>query len=145
MALTARQAMFVQEYLISLNATQAAIRAGYSEKTARAIGSENLKKPAIAAEIANGKAGRRKRLEDRADHTIHALAQVAFSSLADVLGKDGKLLPLEEWPPDVWAGVQSVRTSSRTGTKNKRGHPTGVRMQNKVKALGLLLKLYGYI
>jgi phage terminase small subunit len=145
MALTARQAMFVQEYLISLNATQAAIRAGYSEKTARAIGSENLKKPAIAAEIAFGKARRRKRLEDRADHTIHALAQVAFSSLADVLGKDGKLLPLEEWPPDVWAGVQSVRTSSRTGTKNKRGHPTGVRMQNKVKALGLLLKLYGYI
>lgn len=145
MALTARQAMFVQEYLVSLNATQAAIRAGYSEKTARAIGSENLKKPAIAAEIAQGQARRRERLEEGADLTIHALAQIAFSSLAGAIGKDGKLLPLEDWPPEVLAGVQSVRTSSRTGTKNKRGRVTGVRMLDKVKALRLLLKRSGHI
>jgi phage terminase small subunit len=51
MALTAKQQRFVDEYLIDLNATQAAIRAGYSESTARAIGHENLTKPDIAAEI----------------------------------------------------------------------------------------------
>lgn len=51
MALTAKQQRFVEEYLIDLNATQAAIRAGYSEKTAYSIGQENLKKPDIAAEI----------------------------------------------------------------------------------------------
>ena len=85
MALTPRQAVFVQEYLVSFNATQAAIQAGYSEKTARTIGSENLKKPAIAAEIAQGKARRRERLEDRADHAIHALAQIAFSTLAGAM------------------------------------------------------------
>lgn len=145
MALTPRQAMFVQEYLVSFNATQAAIGAGYSEKTARAIGSENLKKPAIAAEIAHGKARRMKRLEKGADLTNRALAQIAFSSLADAIGKDGKLLPLEDWPPEVLAGVQSVRTSSRTGTKNRRGHVTGVRMLDKVKVLGLLLKRSGRI
>ena len=44
MAMTDKQAAFVREYLIDLNATQAAIRAGYSEKTARAIGHENLGK-----------------------------------------------------------------------------------------------------
>lgn len=51
MALTAKQQRFVEEYLIDLNATQAAIRAGYSENTARAIGAENLTKPDIASEI----------------------------------------------------------------------------------------------
>ena len=51
MALTAKQQRFVEEYLIDLNATQAAIRAGYSEKTAYSIGQENLKKPEIADEI----------------------------------------------------------------------------------------------
>lgn len=50
--LTPKQQRFVDEYLIDLNATQAAIRAGYSQKTAGAIGSENLTKPEIAAAIA---------------------------------------------------------------------------------------------
>lgn len=57
MALTERQRRFIAEYLIDLNATQAAIRAGYSERTARSVGSENLTKPDIAAAIA--KASRR--------------------------------------------------------------------------------------
>lgn len=51
MALTAKQELFVQEYLKDLNATQAAIRAGYSSNTASETGYENLRKPQIAAEI----------------------------------------------------------------------------------------------
>lgn len=51
MAMTPKQQRFCDEYLIDLNATQAAIRAGYSEKTARAIGAENLTKPDINAYI----------------------------------------------------------------------------------------------
>lgn len=54
--LTAKQQRFVEEYLIDLNATQAAIRAGYSAETARQIGSENLSKPYIAAAIAERQA-----------------------------------------------------------------------------------------
>ena len=50
--LTPKQNRFVEEYLIDLNATKAAVRAGYSEKTARQIGSENLSKPAIQEAIA---------------------------------------------------------------------------------------------
>lgn len=49
--LTPKQQRFVQEYLIDFNATQAAIRAGYSQKTAQVIGAENIKKPMVAAEI----------------------------------------------------------------------------------------------
>jgi len=53
MALTAKQQRFVEEYLVDLNATQAAIRAGYSAKTAGQIGEENLKKPEIGAAVAS--------------------------------------------------------------------------------------------
>ena len=60
--LTAKQAKFVDEYLIDLNATQAAIRAGYSAKTARAIGQENLTKLDIAEAIQNA----RNKLSERA-------------------------------------------------------------------------------
>lgn len=58
MALTAKQKRFVEEYLIDLNATQAAIRAGYSARCAGEIGHENLRKPQIAAEIEKAQAER---------------------------------------------------------------------------------------
>jgi phage terminase small subunit len=57
-ALTAKQQRFVAEYLLDLNATQAAIRAGYSRKTARQIGTENLAKPALQEAIQAGMASR---------------------------------------------------------------------------------------
>ncbi len=61
--LTAKQQLFCDEYLIDLNATQAAIRAGYSEKTARQIGTENLSKPAISEYI-------EKRMKEKEDALI---------------------------------------------------------------------------
>jgi len=64
--LTPKQQRFVDEYLIDLNATQAAIRAGYSEKTAKVIGSENLSKPDIAAAIE----ARRVKVAEKADLSV---------------------------------------------------------------------------
>lgn len=71
--LTPKQAAFVAEYLIDLNATQAAIRAGYSEATAKAIGHENLTKPDIVAEIAEAQAARSKRTNITADDVLREL------------------------------------------------------------------------
>jgi phage terminase small subunit len=65
--LTAKQQRFVEEYLIDLNATQAAIRAGYSEKTAYSIGNENLSKPEIAKAIETAQQERSQRTEITAD------------------------------------------------------------------------------
>ena len=65
MALTDKQRRFIEEYLVDFNATQAAIRAGYSEDTARSIGSENLTKPDIASALAE----RAKSLTEEADVT----------------------------------------------------------------------------
>ena len=63
MALTPKQERFVAEYLIDLNATQAAIRAGYSVKTAKQAGSENLSKPDIAKAVQDAQAARAARTE----------------------------------------------------------------------------------
>lgn len=70
--LTDKQKIFCEEYLIDLNATQSAIRAGYSEKTAKQIGTENLSKPALAEYIAELKA---KRSESTAINAAWVLRQ----------------------------------------------------------------------
>lgn len=88
--LTAKQKVFVEEYLIDLNATQAAIRAGYSLKTANRIATENLSKPVIQAEI-------QKRMKDREERTeitqdfvlreLYAIASAKGSDFAKVVKK----------------------------------------------------------
>lgn len=80
--LTAKQAAFVAEYLIDLNATQAAIRAGYSEKTANVIGAENLSKPYIAQEIAKHQEERTKRLVVTADSLVNELEEARLNAIA---------------------------------------------------------------
>ena len=71
--LTAKQERFVEEYLIDLNATQAAIRSGYSKKTARDIGYENLTKPDIRAAIVEKRKAISRRLGLTIDDVIHGL------------------------------------------------------------------------
>lgn len=92
--LTDRQARFCEEYLIDLNATQAAIRAGYSEKTANRIASELLSKLDIQEKIAELKAERAKRTEMTQDSVIQELAAVARAEIKGVRAVD-KLKALE--------------------------------------------------
>lgn len=81
--LTPKQKLFVQEYLVDLNATQAASRAGYSEKTAAVIGAENLIKPNIMAAIEKAMRDREHRTEITQDKVLAELAKVAFSNGTD--------------------------------------------------------------
>ena len=76
--LTDKQQRFVDEYLVDFNATQAAIRSGYSEKTARAIGAENLTKPDIAKAIQNAMTHKKQRTELDADFVIKSLMAEAM-------------------------------------------------------------------
>lgn len=74
--LTDKQELFCQEYLVDLNATQAAIRAGYSEKTANEQGSQNLAKLSISTRIAELQKGRADRLEVSQNDIIKTLLLV---------------------------------------------------------------------
>ena len=80
--LTGKQKRFVEEYLCDLNATQAAIRAGYSAKTAEVVGYENLRKPQIAAAIQEETNKRSTRTEITADRVLREISHMALSLLA---------------------------------------------------------------
>lgn len=81
--LTEKQRLFVDEYLIDLNATQAAIRAGYKEKAAYRTGADNLKKPQIQCEIEKRMKEREKRTEITQDAVLRELASIGFARASD--------------------------------------------------------------
>jgi phage terminase small subunit len=85
MKLTPKQERFVQEYLIDLNAAQAAIRAGYSPKTARVIGHETLTKPDIAAAIEKAMAERAERTRLTGDMVVDELRKIGFANMGDYM------------------------------------------------------------
>ena len=100
--LTAKQQRFCDEYLIDLNATQAAIRAGYSKKTAYSIGQENLKKPEINAHIEKRMAEKEEALIAKQDEVLKYLTAVMRGkSTSCVLARDdmGAEYPIQK-PPD---------------------------------------------
>lgn len=81
--LTNKQKKFIDEYLVDLNATQAAIRAGYKEKAAYRTGAENLRKPQIQEEIQKRMQERQKRTEITQDMVVKELAAIGFSKVTD--------------------------------------------------------------
>ena len=131
-----KQIAFVKEYLIDLNATQAAIRSGYSEKTAGKIGGENLQKPEIQKAIQAGMESRGKRLEITAERVILELARIAFADTRKLYDADGNLRPIHELEDDIAACVGGVRVKQVDGQTTT----TDVKVWPKDKALDLLAK-----
>lgn len=83
-ALTHKQAAFVREYLIDLNGTQAAIRAGYSERTANEQAARLLANVSVSKAVADAQAERADRLEITADRVLAELAKIGFADMRDV-------------------------------------------------------------
>lgn len=82
--MTPKQQRFVDEYLIDLNATQAAVRAGYSAKTAYSMGQENLSKPEIAHAIANARAAQSERTKIDADYVLRQAVKLHERCMQEV-------------------------------------------------------------
>lgn len=127
-----KQTRFCEEYLIDLNATQAAIRAGYSPDTAGAIGAENLKKPQIQKAIAKAMADRSRRTGVNAERVVMELAKIAFVNAADVIADDATLK--SNATPEDLAAVQSVKVKSF----GEDGVEREIKLADKIKALELL-------
>lgn len=140
-ALTAQQRLFIAEYLIDLNATQAAIRAGYSEKTARQIGAENLTKPVIAQAIETALAKRSERVEITADRVLQELGRLAFFDPRRMYADDGSPLPVDQLPDDVAACIGGIDiVIERTG---EEAHEVSTVRKYKVNDKFGPLKLLG--
>lgn len=136
--MTKKQKRFIEEYLIDLNATQAAIRAGYSPDTAKSIGSENLTKPDIKAQIAKAMAERSRRTGVNADRVVMELAKIAFVNANDVIDAETATLKPDALPEDT-AAIQSVKVK----TFGEDGLEREIKMADKLKALELLGKHLG--
>ena len=136
--MTKKQKRFIEEYLIDLNATQAAIRAGYSPDTAKSIGSENLTKPDIKAQIAKAMAERSRRTGVNADRVVMELAKIAFVNANDVIDTETATLRPDALPEDT-AAIQSVKVK----TFGEDGLEREIKMADKLKALELLGKHLG--
>ena len=136
--MTKKQKRFIEEYLIDLNATQAAIRAGYSPDTAKSIGSENLTKPDIKAQIAKAMAERSRRTGVNADRVVMELAKIAFVNANDVIDAKTAMLKPDALPEDT-AAIQSVKVK----TFGEDGLEREIKMADKLKALELLGKHLG--
>lgn len=138
--LTEKQQRFVDEYLIDLNATQAAIRAGYSVKTANEQGSQNLAKLSIQQAIAEQMAERSKRTGINQDRVVLELAKIALVKMTDIVDSQGRIK--FDASPDDLACIESVKykeSESDTGSSVERE----VKIASKLKALELLGKHLG--
>lgn len=144
MALTDKQKRFVEEYLVDLNATQAAIRSGYSRDTARAIGSENLSKPDIQEAIKEKQAELSESTNVTAKRVIEEYAKIAFSDVRNVLTVDGGLKDSSEWDDNTASAVASIKTSEVISPEGeKMGINREVKMYDKLRALDALGKHLG--
>lgn len=131
--LNAKQSRFVAEYLIDLNATQAAIRAGYSEKTAEQQGSRLLSNAKVAAAVAEAQAKRAERTNITQDRVLVELARLGFSDIRRVLTSEGGLIEPQEWDDETAASIASLEVVTvHNGETDKDGNKIPERI-HKIK------------
>lgn len=139
-ALTARQEMFVREYLVDLNATQAAIRAGYSPRSAEVTGHHLLKNHKVRAAIQTAMEERSQRTEITADRVLKEVARIAFFDVRRLYDKHGRLKPPKDWDADCGAAVAGMRVLR---TLESGDEVLGVTLVSKDSALEKLCKHLG--
>ncbi|MFP1884411.1 terminase small subunit [Lonsdalea quercina] len=138
--LTDKQELFAREYLKDLNATQAAIRAGYSEKTARSQANRLLTNVDIENRIAELKSVRNEEVGIDAAYVLRRLVEIDQMDVLDILNDSGDLKPICDWPP-VWRttlsglDIQAISGEEGTAALMKK-----IKWPDKVKNLELLGK-----
>lgn len=143
MALTDKQQRFVEEYMVDLNATQAAIRAGYSQDTAKEIGCENLTKPNIQEAIQK----RKQELSDQtgitAERVLKEYAKIAFSDIRELYTPDNNLYDIRQLDDETAGAVMSVEVDVMSMQGMPVGETKKVKLYNKLTALEALGKHIG--
>ncbi len=140
MKLTTKQQVFVNEYLIDLNATQAAIRAGYSAKTADQQGSRLLANVKVQQKISEAMAERSKRTGINQDRIVLELARIGFVKMTDVVDHYGQIK--DNATDDDLACIESIKYK-RSDTDSGSSVEREVKIGSKLKALELLGKHLG--
>ncbi len=141
--LTAKQAAFVVEYMKDKNATQAAIRAGYSAKTAGSIGEENLKKPEIRTAIDTGLAKLAGKVEISAERVLKERARLAFFDPRKLFDGEGRPIPIHLLDDDTAAVINGVDVLQVGGEDDGIAVVKKYRLAGKDASLAALEKHFG--
>lgn len=131
--LTAKQRLFVKYYVISLNATDAAIKAGYSPDSAANIGSENVRKPHIKKAIADAQSERLANLDIDANYVLKRLIEVDTLDVIDILDHNNNIKPVADWPKEWRQNISSIDVAENTS-----GTIVKLKFPDKVKNLELI-------
>lgn len=147
MSLTDKQQRFVAEYLKDLNATQAAIRTGYSPKTAQEQGSRLLSNAMIAQAVSDGAAKRLDRAELTAVRVLEEMRRIAFSDIQGLFDAAGNLKPIHELTPDQAAAIASIEVVKKNVAAGDGQVDTihKIKVWDKPKVLDMLGKHFGLL
>ena len=140
--LTAKQQKFCEEYIVDLNGTQAAIRAGYSKKTAFTIANENLNKPYIQSVISELKKKISEKTGITAERVLRELEKIGFSNIQDYLSSGGTFKDFSTVDPNNAGAISSIKFSTTTFEGGERKE-VQVKMWDKVSALEKIGKHIG--
>lgn len=138
--MTEKQKRFCEEYLIDLNATQAAIRAGYASASSSEQGSRLLRNVQVRARVDAALAARSARTGVNADRVIRELARIAFLNAPDLVNMDDATLLADASREDT-AAIASVKVKQMYG--DVEGVEREIKFADKLKALELLGKHLG--
>lgn len=130
--LSAKQQAFIDEYLIDLNASAAARRAGYSPNTAFRSGQENMQNPAIRDEIDRRLEERSDRVQIDADRVMLELARLGLHDARRLFTESGRLKNIHDLDDDTAAAIQSIEVVTRE-LPRKKGEEVEVEYVHKVK------------
>jgi phage terminase small subunit len=145
--LTPKMEAFCLEYIVDFNATQAAIRAGYSERSAKAIANEMMCDPMISERIQQMIAERAQRTEVTADRVLREVARIGLSDVRRLFTKTGTMKPIHELDDDTAAAVASIEVmeefSGRGEDRVLVGHVKKIKLWDKNSAAEKLMKHLG--
>lgn len=143
--MTPKEIKFCQEYLIDLNGTQAAIRAGYSKRSAKEIASENLTKPNIKKWIEDQQKAIAKRTELTQDRILQEYAKIAFSDIRKIFNEQNAVIDIKDIDDDTAASISSTESFEEYGSDGAlSGFTKKVKLWDKVRALDSISKVLGY-
>ena len=141
--LTQKQKLFVEQYLIDLNATQAARRAGYSKRSAMELGYQLLQKPSVVEAIQDAMQERSRRTQVTQDRVLEELAAIAFANIYDALNT-GSGQPtykeMDELPADLQKAIFEIACAP---SEDGSTRITRLKLACKMKALTLIAQHLG--
>jgi len=140
MALTPKRQRFVDEYLIDMNGTKAAIRAGFAESGARTEATRLLANAEVQKEIAQRTEKRFDKLEVTGNRVLEAISQIAFGDIRQMFTSDGQLKRPEEWDDDTAAAVAGLEIVTVNKGEGAVEHVAKVKRTDRLKALDMLAR-----